>query len=65
VKFNGKLVAGDLPSVRTKLENTVAYLQSNLGEDTWKTGMNPEIPEKEILTNPYQYRRDTATPPVH
>jgi len=58
VKQNGKLVAGDLPGVRTKLENTVEYLQSELGDDTWKAGMNPEIPETEILTNPYQYTRD-------
>jgi cytosine/adenosine deaminase-related metal-dependent hydrolase len=57
VKHNGKLVAGDLPGVRSKLENTVEYLQSNLGDDTWKAGMNPEIPETEILTNPYQYRK--------
>ena len=57
VKYNGKLVAGDLPGVRSKLENTVEYLQSNLGDDTWKAGMNPEIPEAEILTNPYQYRK--------
>jgi len=62
VKFNGKLVAGDLPSVRSKLENTVEYLRSELGDDTWKSGMNPEVPEVEILTNPYQYRRSDAAP---
>jgi len=60
VKWNGKLVAGDLPSVRTKLENTIDYLRGELGEETWKAGMNPDIPETEILSNPYQYRRGDA-----
>lgn len=59
VKFDGKLVAGDLQGVRSKIEDTVEYLRSELGEETWKSGMNPEIPEKEILSNPYQYRRET------
>jgi cytosine/adenosine deaminase-related metal-dependent hydrolase len=58
VKYNGKLVSGDLPGVRSKLENTVEYLHSSLGDETWKSGMNPEIPEAEMLTNPYQYTRD-------
>jgi hypothetical protein len=62
VKLDGKLVAGDLPSIRSKLENTVEYLRSELGDETWKSGMNPEIPEVEILTNPYQYRRSNAAP---
>lgn len=61
VKFNGKLVAGDLPSVRTKLESTVEYLRSEMGEETWRSGMNPDIPEVEILSNPYQYLKDTPS----
>ncbi len=60
VKWEGRLCAGDLPAVRTELENTVEYLKAELGEETWKAGMNPEIPEVEILSNPYQYRRDFA-----
>lgn len=60
VKLEGRLVAGDLPSVRRKLEDTVEYLRGELGEETWKAGMNPEIPEAEILSNPYQYRRSDA-----
>ncbi|MDR5698718.1 amidohydrolase family protein [Agromyces aerolatus] len=60
VKLDGRLVAGDLPSVRAKLEDTVSYLQGELGDDTWRAGMNPEIPETEILSNPYQYRKADA-----
>ena len=61
VKFEGRLIAGDLPGVRTKLEHTVDYLQSTLGDEAWQAGMHPEIPETEILTNPYQYRKGEAT----
>jgi cytosine/adenosine deaminase-related metal-dependent hydrolase len=57
LKSNGKLVSGDLPGVRKQLENTVAFLQQSLGDETWASGMNPEIPEQEILTNPYQYTK--------
>jgi len=57
VKLNGKLVAGDVAGVRSKVESTVDYLRGQLGEETWNAGMYPEIPETEILSNPYQYRK--------
>ncbi|MFV0253118.1 MAG: amidohydrolase family protein [Beutenbergiaceae bacterium] len=57
VKSEGRLTSGDLPGVRTQLEATVEHLRSALGDDTWAAGMNPEIPESEVLSNPYQYRR--------
>lgn len=56
VKWEGKLVAGDLPGVKAKLEDTVSYLQREVG-DGWEPGMYPEIPETEVLTNPYQYKK--------
>lgn len=56
VKSEGKLVAGDLAGVRAKLEETVSYLQSEVGDD-WLAGQNPEIPETEVLYNPYQYKK--------
>jgi cytosine/adenosine deaminase-related metal-dependent hydrolase len=62
VKVNGTLVAGDLPGVRAKVNDTVGYLRDQLGDETWRAGMYPEIPEAEILSNPYQYRRDTPAP---
>ena len=55
--MDGRLVAGDLAGVRVDLENTVDFLRSTLGEEAWAAGMHPEIPEVEILTNPYQYRK--------
>ncbi len=56
VKSEGKVVAGDLPGVKEKLADTVAHLEREVGED-WVPGMYPEIPEKEVLTNPYQYKK--------
>jgi cytosine/adenosine deaminase-related metal-dependent hydrolase len=58
VKLAGKLVKGDVAGAKTKVENTVDYLHGQLGEDVWNAGMYPEIPETEILTNPYQYRKE-------
>ncbi|GAA3103480.1 cytosine/adenosine deaminase-related metal-dependent hydrolase [Kribbella aluminosa] len=55
VKQDHKLVGCDLPAVRREVEATVEHLRSTLGEEAWKSGMNPELPEGEVLDNPYQY----------
>lgn len=55
VKFGRKLVAGDIASVRAKLEDTVEYLKDTIGEDTWNADMTPEVPESKVLDNPYTY----------
>jgi adenine deaminase len=57
VKNDHRLVGIDLPSVRAKVEHTVEYLRSELGEETWNAGMNPEIPETKVLDNPYTYTK--------
>ncbi len=56
VKSDGRLVAGDLPGVKAKLDDTVSYLEREVG-DEWVAGMHPEIPEVEVLSNPYQYKK--------
>ena len=56
VKSNGKVVAGDLAGVKAKLDDTVSYLQREVGDD-WVAGQFPEIPEAEVLYNPYQYKK--------
>jgi cytosine/adenosine deaminase-related metal-dependent hydrolase len=55
VKREGRVVAGDLEGVRAKLDETVAYLEREVGDD-WKAGQFPDIPEPEVLYNPYQYK---------
>jgi 5-methylthioadenosine/S-adenosylhomocysteine deaminase len=62
VKQDGKLIGVDLPAARAKIESTVSYLRDSLGEQAWKRGMNPDVPEKTVLENPYQYTDvNTAT----
>lgn len=56
VKADGRLVAGDLPGVKAQLEDTLAHLEREVGDD-WVAGQHPEIPEVEVLYNPYQYKK--------
>jgi cytosine/adenosine deaminase-related metal-dependent hydrolase len=56
LKSDGKVVAGDLASVKAQLEDTVSYLEREVGDD-WIAGQHPEIPEVEVLSNPYQYKK--------
>ena len=55
VKRDGKLVGIDLAAVRSKVEATVEYLKSTLGEEAWEKGMNPDVPETALVDNPYTY----------
>ena len=55
VKFDHKLVDVDLAKARRAIDETTEYLRSELGEQAWEEGMNPEVPEHEQLANPYTY----------
>ena len=55
VKHDGRLVGIDLAAARREVDETVAYLRAELGEQEWTKGMNPDIPESKVLDNPYQY----------
>ncbi|MGA8210736.1 MAG: amidohydrolase family protein [Nocardioidaceae bacterium] len=56
VKHEHRLVGVDLPAVRRTVEDTVEHLRSELGEQAWFRGMNPDLPaDDEVLDNPYQY----------
>ena len=62
VKHENRLVGIDLAAARRAIEETVEYdwllvtPDVEVG-DAWVAGMHPEIPETEILTNPYMYTR--------
>jgi len=60
VKFDHKLVDVDLAKARRAIDETTGYLRSELGEQAWEEGMNPEIPEHEQLANPYTYTGEAA-----
>ncbi len=55
VKRDGQLVDVDLAAAKAKVEATIDYLRSTLGEEAWQQGMNPEVPETALAENPYQY----------
>jgi 5-methylthioadenosine/S-adenosylhomocysteine deaminase len=55
VKSENRLVGDDLGRARTAVTGAVDYLVSTLGEETWISGMHPEVPERGVKENPYQY----------
>lgn len=55
VKYRHKLLGDQLQNAKKKVGETVDYLVSQLGEEEWIKGMNPEIPETKIQENPYTY----------
>jgi cytosine/adenosine deaminase-related metal-dependent hydrolase len=55
VKQDGRLVGTDLAAARAKVESTLNHLRETMGEESWQRGMNPDVPEKSVLENPYQY----------
>jgi 5-methylthioadenosine/S-adenosylhomocysteine deaminase len=55
VKRDHRLVDINLASARSVVESTVEYLQAQLGAQEWDKGMNPDVPAREMLHNPYTY----------
>jgi 5-methylthioadenosine/S-adenosylhomocysteine deaminase len=55
VKYAHELVDVDLRRARHAVEQTVEYAMSQLGEEAWTAGMNPDIPQTKVLDNPYMY----------
>ncbi|MFI6781527.1 amidohydrolase family protein [Micromonospora sp. NPDC050276] len=55
VKRDGRLVGVDLAAARARVAATIDHLRETMGEEAWRRGMNPDIPETAILENPYQY----------
>jgi cytosine/adenosine deaminase-related metal-dependent hydrolase len=55
VKREGDLQGVDVDDIRGKVENTIDFLRSQIGDDAWEKGMNPDVPETALVENPYQY----------
>ncbi|GGP06000.1 amidohydrolase family protein [Nonomuraea glycinis] len=64
VKRDHQLVGIDLDRARQVVEQTVDYLRAELGEEAWEKGMNPDVPQVEVLDNPYTYT-DYGTSATH
>ena len=57
VKYQHRLIGVDLAKARTVVEETVTYLERELGSEAWHEGMNPEVPERQKRENPYTYTK--------
>jgi hypothetical protein len=55
VKRAGKLVDVDLAAAKRQVGATIEHLIGVMGEDAWKKGMNPDVPETKAMDNPYTY----------
>ena len=55
VKKDHKLVDSKLAAAKKAVSETVEYLQSTMGKETWDAGMHPEIPDTKLNENPYTY----------
>jgi 5-methylthioadenosine/S-adenosylhomocysteine deaminase len=55
VKHAHRLLGIDLERARTAVGQTVEYAIGQLGDEAWRDGMNPDIPETKVLDNPYTY----------
>jgi cytosine/adenosine deaminase-related metal-dependent hydrolase len=65
VKADGRLVdTGTLAAARAGVGQTIDFLRETLGEQAWAAGMNPDVPQQEVLDNPYQYT-DFASGSTH
>jgi 5-methylthioadenosine/S-adenosylhomocysteine deaminase len=57
VKSAHRLAGGGLAKARQVVDETVGFLQGQLGREAWAEGMHPEIPETKVLDNPYTYTK--------
>ncbi|CAM3283822.1 amidohydrolase family protein [Occultella aeris] len=55
LKHEHRLLGTDLAKARTAVDQTIEHLRATLGDDEWRRGMSPEIPESKVLDNPYMY----------
>jgi cytosine/adenosine deaminase-related metal-dependent hydrolase len=55
VKHDHGLVGVDLAKARHDVEQTIDYLIGTMGEEAWRKGMNPDVPQTKVLDNPYTY----------
>ncbi|GLY65556.1 amidohydrolase family protein [Amycolatopsis taiwanensis] len=55
VKYRHELVGIDLDRARGPVAATVEYARKEMGEQAWQQAMEPEIPETNVIANPYTY----------
>lgn len=61
VKFDHRLLGTSLNKAKHAVAETIDYLRSEIGEEQWAKGMNPDIPQTKIMHNPYSYSNYDST----
>jgi 5-methylthioadenosine/S-adenosylhomocysteine deaminase len=57
VKHAHRLVGIDLGAARREIEEMVEFAMRELGDEAWRAGMHPDIPEQKVFDNPYTYTK--------
>ncbi len=55
VKYEHRLLGGDLARAKQAITQTIEYAQAQMGEQAWNDAMNPEQAPVELRDNPYTY----------
>lgn len=55
VKYDHRLLGIDLTKAKQAVMKTVEYARTQMGEQAWHLGMNPEKAVVERIANPYTY----------
>jgi 5-methylthioadenosine/S-adenosylhomocysteine deaminase len=55
VKSEHRLDGVDLEGAKREVEQTVEYARTTLGEQAWREGMTPDLPDSDRVPNPYTY----------
>lgn len=55
VKHNHRISDEAVKKNKVQIEDTVSFLQSEMGDEAWHQEMTPEIPESKVMDNPYTY----------
>ena len=55
VKHEHRLTVPGLERARSAVAATVSYARTTMGEQAWQQAREPEIPETEVIPNPYTY----------
>lgn len=55
VKYHHELLGIDLARAHAAVARTVDHAHAHIGAQEWQQWMRPQIPQDEVLTNPYTY----------
>ena len=55
VKHGHRLVGNELGAAKAAVAETVEYARKTMGPEAWAQAMTPDVPETDLIANPYTY----------